>query len=118
MPTCGEMLVQMLEGYGVDTVFGIPRVQTVELYRGLPLAHMRNVTPRQDQRDRPCRLHGGKSTGPRTAEGWARIRAANTMHGLHSADYRLLHRLVRKLKAESRAILERRDTLKTPLRHE
>jgi hypothetical protein len=32
-----------------------------------------------------CRLHGGLSTGPRTPEGIARLRAANTKHGLHSA---------------------------------
>ena len=28
-----------------------------------------------------CRLHGGRSTGPRTEEGLARISAANTKHG-------------------------------------
>ena len=28
-----------------------------------------------------CRLHGGRSTGPRTKEGLARITAANTKHG-------------------------------------
>ena len=28
-----------------------------------------------------CRNHGGLSTGPRTAEGRARIAAANTKHG-------------------------------------
>jgi hypothetical protein len=32
-----------------------------------------------------CRLHGGKSTGPRTAEGMARMAAAHTTHGLHGA---------------------------------
>ena len=30
---------------------------------------------------RRCRLHGGASTGPRTAEGRAAISAANTRHG-------------------------------------
>lgn len=30
---------------------------------------------------RRCRNHGGLSTGPRTAEGRARIAAANTKHG-------------------------------------
>ena len=30
---------------------------------------------------RRCRLHGGASTGPKTAEGRARIAAANTKHG-------------------------------------
>ena len=33
MATCGEVLVKLLEAYGVDTVFGIPGVHTVELYR-------------------------------------------------------------------------------------
>ena len=28
-----------------------------------------------------CRLHGGHSTGPRTAEGLARIAASKTIHG-------------------------------------
>jgi hypothetical protein len=28
-----------------------------------------------------CRFHGGKSTGPKTAEGRARVAAANTVHG-------------------------------------
>ena len=28
-----------------------------------------------------CRIHGGKSTGPRTIEGKARIAAAHTVHG-------------------------------------
>ena len=31
-----------------------------------------------------CRLHGGRSTGPRTAEGKARVVAANTKHGRRS----------------------------------
>jgi hypothetical protein len=28
-----------------------------------------------------CRMHGGKSTGPKTAEGRARIATARTVHG-------------------------------------
>ena len=28
-----------------------------------------------------CRFHGGRSTGPKTADGRARIAAANTVHG-------------------------------------
>jgi hypothetical protein len=35
-----------------------------------------------------CRLHGGKSTGPRTAEGLARTRRANWKHGHYSAEAR------------------------------
>ena len=32
-----------------------------------------------------CRMHGGKSTGPRTPEGIQRIRASRTKHGRYSA---------------------------------
>jgi hypothetical protein len=32
-----------------------------------------------------CRMHGGRSTGPRTPEGLARLRAARTLHGDHGA---------------------------------
>ncbi len=49
MATCGEVLVQLLERYGVDTVFGIPGVHTVELYRGLPATGIRHITPRHEQ---------------------------------------------------------------------
>ncbi|MDA1099996.1 MAG: HGGxSTG domain-containing protein [Proteobacteria bacterium] len=31
-----------------------------------------------------CRMHGGKSTGPRTPEGKARVAAAHTKHGRRS----------------------------------
>jgi len=47
--TCGELLVQWLEYYGVETVFGIPGVHTVELYRGLPNTSIQHVTPRHEQ---------------------------------------------------------------------
>ena len=49
MTTCGEVLVQLLEAYGVELVFGIPGVHTVELYRGLPWTRIRHVTPRHEQ---------------------------------------------------------------------
>ena len=49
MLTCGELLVQLLEDLGVDTVFGIPGVHTVELYRGLPATGIRHITPRHEQ---------------------------------------------------------------------
>lgn len=41
--------MQLLAQYGVDTVFGIPGVHTVELYRGLHGASIRHVTPRHEQ---------------------------------------------------------------------
>jgi hypothetical protein len=51
------------------------------------LAKTRQGTPCQNpvvtDRNR-CRMHGGKSTGPRTAEGKARVAAANTKHGRRS----------------------------------
>ncbi len=49
MRTCGEVLVEILENYGIDTVFGIPGVHTVELYRGLPNTRIRHITPRHEQ---------------------------------------------------------------------
>ena len=49
MATCGEVLVNLLENYGVDQVFGIPGVHTVELYRGLARSNIRHVTPRHEQ---------------------------------------------------------------------
>ncbi len=49
MKTCGEVLVEMLEKYGIDTIFGIPGVHTVELYRGLADSGIRHVTPRHEQ---------------------------------------------------------------------
>jgi hypothetical protein len=49
MATCGEVLVKLLEGYGVGHVFGIPGVHTVELYRGLAGSSIRHITPRHEQ---------------------------------------------------------------------
>lgn len=49
MTTCGEFLVKQLQAWGVDTVFGIPGVHTVELYRGLPDSGIRHITPRHEQ---------------------------------------------------------------------
>ncbi|WP_236208828.1 5-guanidino-2-oxopentanoate decarboxylase [Pseudomonas tohonis] len=49
MTTCGEFLVKQLQAWGVDTVFGIPGVHTVELYRGLPGSGIRHITPRHEQ---------------------------------------------------------------------
>ncbi|MGE0503247.1 MAG: 5-guanidino-2-oxopentanoate decarboxylase [Rhizobiaceae bacterium] len=47
--TLGEALVTLLEAHGVDTVFGIPGVHTIELYRGLAGSTIRHVTPRHEQ---------------------------------------------------------------------
>jgi hypothetical protein len=53
-----------------------------------------------------CRMHGGKSTGPRTAEGLARLRAARTIHGEYGADARELRAMIRKLKAATKQLIE------------
>lgn len=47
--TLGEALIRLLEAYHVDTVFGIPGVHTVELYRGLASSKIRHITPRHEQ---------------------------------------------------------------------
>ncbi len=49
MSRLGEHLIGLLEAYGIDTVFGIPGVHTIELYRGLAGSRIRHVTPRHEQ---------------------------------------------------------------------
>ena len=53
-----------------------------------------------------CRFHGGCSTGPRTAEGLARIRAARTIHGVYSAEAVGLRRVVAELKRQTAKLAE------------
>ncbi|WP_081847850.1 5-guanidino-2-oxopentanoate decarboxylase [Microbulbifer sp. HZ11] len=48
-PSCAQVLMHLLKGYGVDTVFGIPGVHTIELYRGLPGSGLTHITPRHEQ---------------------------------------------------------------------
>ena len=45
----GEALVSLLEAYGVDTIFGIPGVHNVEMYRALPRSKIRHVLVRHEQ---------------------------------------------------------------------
>lgn len=47
--TLGEHLISLLELYGINTVFGIPGVHTIELYRGLKTSSIRHITPRHEQ---------------------------------------------------------------------
>ena len=49
MISCSTALISLLESYGVDTVFGIPGVHTIEFYRHLPATGIRHVTPRHEQ---------------------------------------------------------------------
>lgn len=49
LPSCGEALMQLLADYGVDTVFGMPGTQTLELYRGIARSGLRHVVCRNEQ---------------------------------------------------------------------
>ena len=53
-----------------------------------------------------CRMHGGASTGPRTAEGLARVAAARTKHGGRSAEMRALHALIAELNRDAAQLVE------------
>jgi len=53
-----------------------------------------------------CRMHGGKSTGPRTPEGLERSRKANFKHGLYSAESMAERKFIRQLLRNSRETLE------------
>ena len=45
----GEALVGLLEAHGVDTIFGIPGVHNVEMYRALPRSGIRHVLVRHGE---------------------------------------------------------------------
>ena len=47
--TTGEAIVHLLEAYGVDTVFGMPGVHTLDFYRALPETGVRHVGVRHEQ---------------------------------------------------------------------
>ncbi|WP_257893342.1 5-guanidino-2-oxopentanoate decarboxylase [Gymnodinialimonas phycosphaerae] len=49
MKTVGEVLITLLQRRGVEVIFGIPGVHTVEMYRGLDGAGIRHITPRHEQ---------------------------------------------------------------------
>ena len=53
-----------------------------------------------------CRLHGGKSTGPRTADGLRRLSEARTKHGAFGKTSRQVRAIVRSLKASSKQLIE------------
>ena len=53
---------------------------------------------------RRCRLHGGKSTGPRTAAGLERSRRAQWKHGAYSQEVRDWRALARRNRESFRAL--------------
>jgi hypothetical protein len=53
-----------------------------------------------------CRMHGGKSTCPRTPEGLERSRNANLKHGLYSAEALEERKIMRQMLRNCRETLE------------
>ena len=45
----GAAVVETLAANGVDTIFGIPGTHNLEIYRHLPTAGIRAITPRHEQ---------------------------------------------------------------------
>jgi hypothetical protein len=52
-----------------------------------------------------CRFHGGKSTGPRTAEGAERARQAALRHGFYTAEAKAERRIARSALFDLRTAL-------------
>jgi hypothetical protein len=52
-----------------------------------------------------CRMHGGKSTGPRTPEGLERTRRANWKHGYYTAEEKAARRKGRQAVRTLRRLL-------------
>ena len=52
-----------------------------------------------------CRMHGGKSTGPRTPKGFADLAEARTKHGLYTATARATYCYRRKLATRTRTVV-------------
>lgn len=48
-PTTGEICIRLLEQYGIDVVFGIPGVHTLEFYRGLAGSPIRHISTAHEQ---------------------------------------------------------------------
>ena len=47
--SCGGALLHLLKAYGVDTLFGIPGVHTLEFYREMEAAGVRHIGVRHEQ---------------------------------------------------------------------
>lgn len=53
-----------------------------------------------------CRMHGGKSTGPRTAAGLARSRKAKYKHGHYSVEAKERRKQTQRLMTEAKTLLQ------------
>lgn len=47
--TVGQAVIKLLEQYGVDTIFGIPGVHTLDFCRGLNISNIQHVQARNEQ---------------------------------------------------------------------
>ena len=56
-----------------------------------------------------CRMHGGASTGPRTAEGLARSKRSTWKHGRRSAETIAMRRIIAKAGRDLRALMRMVD---------
>ena len=54
-----------------------------------------------------CRMHGGLSTGPRTAEGLERSKKANWKHGLRSAEFLSHQRMIKNMIHKFEALIDK-----------
>ena len=54
-----------------------------------------------------CRMHGGKSTGPRTPKGLARSRKANWKHGYFAKEAVEERRLLKRFTTDCRNFLQK-----------
>ena len=66
--------------------------------------------------NRRCRLHGGLSTGPKTAQGIERIRRAVTKHGRYTQAAKQERQGLRSLEMDARALLSQIDQLESEVR--
>jgi hypothetical protein len=64
-----------------------------------------------------CRFHGGKSTGPRTAQGLARARAARLVHGGYSAEIIDLRKEAARRVRRLRALIAAANQTRIPAGH-
>jgi hypothetical protein len=56
-----------------------------------------------------CRLHGGKSTGPRTPEGLERMRQSKFKHGKYSKEMKAANQWLRTFRRTLADLKEKRE---------
>ena len=95
LPTAGSQILQC-DGVIADAP---PPTCGAKTRGGSPCRNM----PMKNGR---CRMHGGASTGRKTAAGIANHRAAVTIHGGRSREMVEFRRKIRELQADTRRMIE------------